>query len=193
MRRNLESKFTYNGVKTTYASYSIQDLINMKKEKYIRNQNLKEEDIKSMDFDRTLRSAIIKNYHSMLSALENAEPYDLEIPYKGMTLRIYKRDLSEWLRRQTKFINNHSKRYKKDLLEEIKRTAVHYEIDKDNYAVDLSKKRFLNKKDKVKHLHPTDKIKKEAYKVKEDSRIGIIDYKAMSMEEILESRKKLGI
>ena len=196
MKRNCNSKFKYNDQPMTYESYSIQDLINMKREnylRYIRSQNLKEEDFKSIDFDIALRTAILTNYQSMLESIENNTTYSLVIPYKGIELRIFKSDLSEWLRRQTKFINAHSKRYKKDLMTEIKRTQEDFEIDPNNYAVDISKKAFLDKKEPVTKLDPTENVTEEKYVVKEEPKKGIISYTPMTDEEILESRKKLGL
>ena len=202
--RNLGVTFTLNGKTMTYKDFVINTIVleamdYFKKyaredDNYLKIMGYQKKDLTN-DIIPVLRNYINNHFSEIMNYYSNKKRPDLKLPFKNGSLNINSYILDYALNRQLLFILNNSKCFKKDLLERIKSTASAYGIDSNNYSCDLYVLDELNSDDSygVRKVEPTSKINAERYVSTRKSRTGDYEYKPMTDEEILESRRKLGI
>ena len=195
MMRNLNTTFLYNHERITYKEYLIRKLIQETityHSKYLgdspeakRLRGYGKEDLSSQEMKNRVRRYIEYYFQDILLSLKDkSKNLDIKIPIKEKKISFNQAILEEVRKKQILFMYHNSKRFGKDLLEEIKSSARNFGIDSESYACDLYR---------VKDLKPTEYIPKEPAKVNTTSKRGMMVYHAMTDEEIEESRKKIGI
>ena len=206
MERNLNSKFRLNGKEITYQQYLIRGIVKAVVNHYKKYTGTGEsvrkfrgyvkEDVTTPFFEELVRRYVIHYFPTIMEYYRgNTKSFKIEMPFKAGKIQIYRDMLEEARREQVSFIHKNSKRFQKDLLARIKRTAKEAGIDPENYACDeyILKELQDSPTTRVSKVNPTPNVSGTAnYKPADNPRRGMI-YQAMTEEEIAASRKKLGL
>lgn len=205
-RSNAQKKVIRRGEQITYRDYIIEDIIAITRKntlKYLSDDEtanarigLTKREVNSSFFDIVLRNALRNDLDNIIAEYEAGNVNPRDIPFGKSSIRLSSQTIIDTFKHQIKTVCQKSDKYKKALQARIIDTAYLYDIDKDNYAVDLSKCKLLGKGEED-DFSDTSNIhaKKEEYAQDEQPKIKkkYLDYKPMTDEEIEESRKKLGI
>ena len=198
----LNDSFQINGNTMTYQTYLISKMIATKKKKLIRYLNDSPDtikyygyglsDINSIDFDIAMRRYLQNNITVLLKELDKDKDFLIQIPFRNGFITLNGFDKDELMKAQTKFFSHMTKNYNNNLKKRILDTAYQFDIDKDNYAVDLSKKKCFEKP-VVKNVRVETPLKEDGkYSLRFRKRVNI-DYTPMNDDEIKASQEKLGI
>lgn len=200
IHHHLHDSFRINGNTMAYQTYLITKMIATKKKKLVRYLNDSPDtikyygyglrDVNSVDFDITMRRYLQNNINILLNELEKDDDFSIKIPFRNGFVTFNGFDKDELIKAQTKFFSHMSKNYNNNLKKRILDTAYQYDIDKDNYAVDLSKKKLFGKS-RINNVRIETPIREEERYVLKQKKKYI--YQPMSDEEIEESRRKLGM
>ena len=202
--RNLNSKFKLNGENTTYREYLLNGIISVlvekirsytgKGENYKKYHGYELQDVLEPEFETIIRREVYRHQAEIISHF-NGEKVSIEIPFKAGKITITNSAIENARKKQVLFMTNHSSRFREDIKKQIISTSEDYGIDPDNYAVDTYVARELGKQPKrvVSNIQPEATIQGDAsYHVQSNPNSGFI-YHAMTEEEIVEARKKLGM
>ena len=179
---------TSKGEIMSYKQYIIEKMIDSMREFYLDQANtcydferaykFTIQDVLSKEFDTVVRNALLQNYDSIIKNLGYVCP-KIEIPFKNGIVRFTSADSDNVLNGQARLLCRISPEYRDNLRERIRRTAKNYDIDPDNYSVDLPHGRLLGKAEgypRVGYIQPTSNIGNNSYRTGRVSRTGNMIY-----------------
>jgi len=149
-----------------------------------------EEDIHTTSFYQRLKATVSNNYYTILNSLRTRQSYSLPVSLNNTKIDLRKSDVEKTLRKQLQYFLKKTE-FKKGLKEAIKESCREEGIDPNNYAFDLKALEQLKALDK--HLAASAAKKAQASKAaeKQSGRSKRSQYRPMTDEEILASRKKI--
>lgn len=198
----LNDSFQINGNTMTYQTYLISKMIATKKKKLVRYLNDSPDtihyygyglkDVSTPEFDIAMRRYLQGNMSTILKELEKGDDFLIKVPFRNGFVTFNAADKDELMKAQTKFFSRMTKNYNNNLKKRILDTAYQFDIDKDNYAVDVSRKKCFEKP-VVKNVRVETPLKEDGkYSLSFRKRVNI-DYTPMNNDEIKASQEKLGI
>ena len=148
-------------------------------------------DIDTLEFRKSLYDALSKHIPEMLDYLRGKDSYGrVEVPLGDGKVVINDSTMDKLLKKQVKFLNRVSPKYKQDIIDEIKKTSSENGISKDNYSFDINALKLLVQKEREELSRENTRQTRE---ITQEKRLVRNNYKPMTDEEILQARRKIGL
>lgn len=208
IKKNLSRRIVGKQGTTSYRDFLIDYIIRKTREQTLRAlpgddkrsinaMGYTKKEVNSSFFDIALRRELEKQLEAVIENYRK-ESYitPIKVPFGKGTIRVSHFTFEEVFKDQVRLICKKSKTYKESLKKRILETTSLYDIDEDNYAVDLSKCKLLGKGEEDAYNDTSNSsASKKKQSVDEQPKVAKkrFEYKPMTDEEIEAARRRLGM